>query len=159
MLNYQTPAAFFENCIYECGLSEYWPQGLALAGVREDGRGRAEVVRLFEDMRAGADAILAGGKPVEADLDFAEWSRRWSNWANSRKAAFFSRAALFMLGETSYANYFLDTLRNSHNIVFLGASSDVLQHAIGRYLDGPTEDLSKTQLADWWEAQPYPNQL
>ena len=158
MLNYQTPAAFFQNCLYECGLSGNWPQGLTLAGLREDKRSRTEVVRLFEDLRAGADVNLARGKPVEADLDFAEWSRRWSNWANSRKAAFFSRAALFMLGDASYRSYFLDTLRNSHNIVFLGASSDVLQHATGHYLDGPIEDLSKTQLADWWEAQPS-NQL
>lgn len=152
MLNYQTPDAFIENCLYECGLSGYWPKPLILAGLRADKRGQAEVVRLLEDLRVGADDILAKGKPVEADLDLAEWSRLWSNWANSRKAAFFSRAALFMLGNTRYAGYFLDTLRSSLNIVFLGASNDVLQHATGRYLDGPAEDLSKNQLADWWDA-------
>ena len=57
MLNYQTPAAFFQNGSYECGLSGNWPQGLTLVGLREDKRSRAEVVRLFEDIRAGAALI------------------------------------------------------------------------------------------------------
>ena len=151
MLNYQTPDAFFENSLLECGVHEYLTQSLSLKQVKQDSQMQKELIRILQDIREGADAVYNKGKPVEAGLDFEEWSKKWSAWASARKAAFFCRAALYILGDRSLSGYFLETLRNSHNIVFLGASSDVLQHATGHYLEGPEEDLTKQPLVDLWE--------
>jgi hypothetical protein len=153
MLNYQSADRFFEHCLVECGLLDGWSQHATLSQFKEDEKACAALIKTLQDVRLGADLTFRKGKPNEsgAGLDFEEWERRWSAWAASRKAAFYSRAALFLLGDNSYFGYFIDTLRSSHNLVFLGASSDVLQHATGRYLNGPEEDLTKSQLADWWE--------
>lgn len=151
MLNYQTPDAFFGNCLYECRLIFNDPYTFTLAGVRQNSQLFSQLVRSLRDVRDGADAIYSKGKPSDEGLDYEEWSRLWSKWATARRAAFFSRAALYILNAENYFDYFLDTLRNSHNIVFLGASSDVLQHANAHYLDGPNEDLSRNALAEWWE--------
>jgi len=157
MLNHQSADKFFEHCLTECGLIEAWSQNLTLEQFVSNEKGRAELVKTLHDIKTGADAVYSRGKPNEigADLSMAEWENRWNAWAASRKAAFYSRAALFLLGEMEHFEYFVQVLQNSHNIVFLSASSDVLQHATKRYLIGPEEDLSRNQLADWWEAQAF----
>ena len=151
MLNYQTPDAFFEHCLSECGLKTLLPTQLTLNEVRSNRQTYQEVLHTLQDLRKGADTIFERGKPSDKNLSVEVWTQRWTDWSNARKAAFFSRAALFVLGDQSYAEYFVNTLRASYNIVFLGASSDALQHATGQYLEGPDEDLTQDKLADWWQ--------
>ncbi len=151
MLNYPNPERFFENCLIEAGLSEV---AFKLNEARNNPAIRNPLTRALLDIQTGADAVLARGKPSEDSLKltFEEWDRRWTAWAASRKAAFYSRACLLMLGKTECKDYFIKTLRTSHNIVFLGAASDGLQHSSGRYLNGPEEDFTNAQMADLWEA-------
>ncbi len=153
MLNYPSAERFFENCLIEAGVVSGYSSNLKLAEVEENPAVRQPLVKTLLDIQSGADAILAKGKPAEDTLNLPpkEWERRWSAWVASRRAAFFSRAALLLLGEQAYFGYFLDVLRTSHNIVFVGGASDVLQHATGQYLSGPEEDLSNSELANWWE--------
>lgn len=153
MLNYPNAQQFFENCLRESGLLDGRSPGLSLNEVRADLVAKKTLVRTLRDIQTGADAVLARGKPAEdtLGLSLAEWERRWSAWAASRKAAFFTRAALLLLGERAQLAYFINTLKTSHNLVFLGASSDVLQHATGHYLNGPEEDLPNAALARRWE--------
>lgn len=155
MLNYQSVDRFFEHCLMECGLTDGWSQHLTLSQFTGDEKARTSLIKTLQDIRVGADLTYRKGKPNESspELDMDQWEKRWSAWAASRKAAFYSRAALFLLGDQGNFKYFLEVLRTSHNIVFLSAASDVLQHATGRYLNGYEEDLSKGQLADWWEKQ------
>ncbi|HEX2913644.1 MAG TPA: hypothetical protein VH186_22765 [Chloroflexia bacterium] len=155
MLNYPSAERFFDNCLLECGLLESKKQHVALAQIKADPAARSALLRTLRDIQTGADAVLARGKPAEDTLNLPanEWEKRWNAWAASRKAAFFSRAAMLMLGEKEFFPYFVQTLSSSFNIVFLGASSDVLQHATKLYLNGPEEDLSNSELARWWQAQ------
>lgn len=155
MLNYQNVDKFFDHCLMECGLTDGWSQRFTLTQFKSDEKARATLIKTLHDIQTGADATYRKGKPNEIgpDLSAEEWERHWNAWASSRKAAFYSRASLFLLGESHHFRYFLDILTTSHNIVFLSAASDVLQHATGRYLSGPEEDLTKVQLADWWQKQ------
>jgi hypothetical protein len=155
MLNYPTAERFFENCLVEAGLVEGERQGPSLEEAKSNPAVRRALVKALEDIKSGADVVLAKGKPAEDTLNLPpiEWERRWSAWAASRRAAFFARAALLMLGEKEYFDYFLNVLRTSHNIVFLGGASDVLQHATGYYLSGPQEDFTNAELAKWWEGK------
>ncbi len=156
MLNYPSAERFFDNCLQEAGAgaSGFGPQ-ISLSEVRLNPEKCKAVVKALRDIQTGADAVLARGKPAEdtLGLTFAEWERRWMAWAASRKAAFFSRAALLLLGQAEYFDYFVATLKASHNIVFLGGANDALQHATGCYLSGPEEDLDNADLARWWEEQ------
>ncbi len=154
MLNYQSADRFFEHCLVEIGLLDGWTQRATLTQFTEDEKARVALIKSLHDIQSGADATYNKGKPnedAEAAQNQTEWERRWNAWAASRKAAFYSRAALFMLGESQHFDYFVNTLRTSHNIVFQGAASDVLQHVTKQYLNGSDEDLNRTQLADWWE--------
>ncbi len=157
MLNVPGPDRFFENCLVECGLVDGKIQRVTLGQFSTEDKARAGLCRTLKSIMLGADKILAQGKPNDLEnaktLPFEEWERRWKGWAASRKAAFYSRAALFMLGQdfTQNFNYFLNILRNSHNILFIGAANDVIQHATGLYLNGPPEDFERKQLAGWWE--------
>jgi hypothetical protein len=155
MLNYQSAAKFFEHCLMVCGLMGEGSQRATLAQFTGDEKANAELIRALHDVQTGADATFGKGKPNENGINLSaeEWERRWSAWAASRKAAFYSRAALFLLGETTHFDYFLETLRTSDNLVFLSATSDVLQHATGCYLNDREEDLTKNQLVEWWEKQ------
>jgi hypothetical protein len=158
MLNYQSIDKFFERCLVECGLADGWSRHFTLAQFTGDEKAKTGLIKTLHDVQTGADATYSQGKPNEsgANLGFDEWERRWNAWAGSRKAAFYSRAALFLLGEKAHFSYFLDILRTSHNLAFLGAANDALQHGTGHYLNGPEEDLTKNQLANWWETQ-FPN--
>jgi|GEM_PF-1974620 len=152
MLNHLNPAAFFENCLQQCALLTAEGQPLpTLSQLKADEKLRALMLRTLTDIKIGSDAIFAKGKPSDNIADYVEWERHWSAWASSRTAAFHSRAALLMLGDKGHFDYFLSVLRTSHNLAFLSASSDVLQHATGHYLTGPTEELSKAHLADYWQ--------
>ncbi len=157
MLNVPGANRFFENCLVECGLLDGKLQRVTLSQFVSDEKARSSLSRTLRDIKAGADKILNQGKPNDLEnapnLTFEEWEWRWNAWAASRKAAFYSRAALFLLGEEipTHFSYFTNLLRTSHNIVFVSAANDVLQHATKRYLTGSEEDLGKTQLANWWE--------
>lgn len=154
MLNYADKNTFFVNCLVQCGLTDgrlsFLPN---LEALQSDEKMRTSLKRSLNDIRVGADAVFARGKPAENTLgiSFEEWEQRWTAWSSSRSAAFHSRAALFMLGEQHYLGYMLNILRSSHNAVFLSNASDLLQHASGHYLSGPSEDLTRDQLADYWE--------
>lgn len=153
MLNTANEASFFENCLVETGLVDGRFQRITLAEVRASAERQTALKRALRDIQTGADAVLARGKPAEDTLGLSlqEWEYRWSAWVASRKAAFYSRAALFLLGEAEFLPFFLNTLKTSHNIVFICATSDLLQHASGYILNGPEEDLPAARLADWWE--------
>lgn len=155
MLNYPTAQRFFENCLIESGLVENEFEAPGLEEAKSNPATHRALVKALHDIQSGAEAVLARGKPAEDTLNLPpiEWERRWSAWAASRRAAFFSRAALLLLGEQEYVKYFLNTLRTSYNIVFLGGANDVLQHATGQYLSGPQEDLTNADLAAWWEGK------
>jgi hypothetical protein len=152
MLNTPGAAFFFENCLVESGLVDGRFKRISLAEVKADTGQRQALKRALRDIQTGADTILARGKPAEETLGLSpqEWEYRWSAWAASRKAAFYARAALLMLGETELLPYFLHTLKTSPNIVFKSAASDLLQYTTGHILEGPEEDLSGRQLAAWW---------
>lgn len=152
MLNTPNEALFFENCLAECGLTGQNFSRLSLASIIADPAQAQALKRTLHDVRTGADAVLARGKPAEDTLGFSprEWEYRWSAWAASRKAAFYARAGLLLLGESENLPYFLNTLKTSHNIVFLCAASDLLQFATGHFLNGPEEELNGPDLAKWW---------
>lgn len=154
MLNTPSEDLFFENCLVESGLVDGRFQRIALAEVKTNPGQRKVVKKALRDIQTGADAVLARGKPAEDTLGLTaqEWEYRWSAWVASRKAAFYTRAALLMLGATEFLPYFLNTLKTTHNIVFQCAASDLLQHATGHLLNGPEEDLSSGELAKWWTA-------
>ena len=154
MLNTPNEALFFENCLAECGLSgaeKY--QRISLAEVMAEPGRTQSIRRTLRDVLTGADAVLARGKPAEDTLGLSprEWEYRWSAWAASRKAAFYARAGLLLLGEDEYLPYFLNTFKTNHNIVFQCAASDLLQFATGHLLNGPEEDLGARDLAKLWE--------
>jgi hypothetical protein len=155
MLNTPNEKLFFENCLAECGLSGPNYQRLTLAQVTADPGQTQALKRTLHDVRSGADAVLARGKPAEDTLGLSpqEWERRWSAWAASRKAAFYARAGLLLLGESEHLPYFLTTLKSTHNIVFLCAASDLLQFATGYFLNGLEEDLNGRDLSKWWAQQ------
>ncbi len=156
MLNHLNPDAFFENCLQQCALLTTEGQTRpTLSQLKADEKLRASLVRTLTDIKIGSDTIFARGKPSDIIADFNEWERRWSAWASSRTAAFHSRAALLMLGDKSHFDYFLNVLRTSHNLAFLSASSDVLQHATSHYLSGPAEELNKAHLADYWQRRGF----
>lgn len=161
MLNYPSAERFFENCLVEAGMLDGKLQRLGLKEVRAEAGLRQAVVRALYDIQTGADAVLARGKPAEDTLELTplEWERRWTAWAASRRASFFSRAALLLLGEREHFSYFIKTLNSSHNIVFLSGANDVLQHTSGRYLNGPEEDLPHAELAKWWEQRAAAGEL
>ncbi len=152
MLNTPDEAFFFENCLVETSLVNGRFQRLSLADMKADPAQRKLLKRALRDVQTGADAVLARGKPAEGTLGFSqhEWEYRWSAWVASRKAAFYARAALLLLGEIELLPYFLNALKTSPNIVFICASSDLLQHATGHFLNGPEEDLAGNELANWW---------
>ena len=155
MLNYPDVELFFDNCLNEAGIKSDQAAPLSLVAISADLTLFQTLLATLHDLVNGADAVLARGKPAEDTLRLSdqEWEWRWTAWVASRKAAFFGRAALLLLGDTEQQTYFVKTLRTSHNIVFISAANDVLQHATGRYLNGPEEDLPHTQLAVWWESQ------
>lgn len=154
MLNTPNETLFFENCLAECGLAAHGKnfQRMGLAEIAADPGQVQAVRRTLHDVRTGADAVLARGKPAEDTLGLSpqEWEYRWAAWAASRKAAFYTRAGLLLLGESEHLPYFLNTLKTTHNIVFQCAASDLLQFATGCFLNGPEEDLSGHDLAKWW---------
>jgi hypothetical protein len=152
MLNTPGTTFFFENCLVESGLVDGRFQRISLAEVKADAGLRQALIRTLRDILTSADTILARGKPAEETLGLSpqEWEYRWSAWAASRKAAFYARAALLMLGQTELLPYFLNTLKTSHNIVFICATNDLLQYTTGHILNGPEEDLPGRQLAAWW---------
>lgn len=152
MLNTPNEVLFFENCLAECGLAGQNFQRLSLSGITADPGQMQALKRSLHNIRTGADAVLGRGKPAEDTLGLTlqEWEYRWSAWAASRKAAFYARAGLLLLGENEHLPYFLSTLKTSHNIVFLCAASDLLQFATSHFLNGPEEDLSGPDLAKWW---------
>ena len=152
MLNTPNETLFFENCLAECGLAGQNFQRLKLSQVTGDPGQTQALKRTLHDVRTGADAVLARGKPAEDTLGLGsrEWEQRWSAWAASRKAAFYARAGLLLLGESEHLPYFLHTLKTTHNIVFQCAVSDLLQFATGHILSGPEEDLNGSDLAKWW---------
>ena len=152
MLNTPNEILFFDNCLAECGLSGPNFQRISFTEIMADpGRNQA-IKRTLHDILTGADAVLERGKPDEDTLGLSprEWEYRWSAWAASRKAAFYARAGLLLLGESEHLPYFLSTLKTSHNIVFQCAASDLLQFATGHFLNGPEEELSGHDLAKWW---------
>ncbi|MEI6043838.1 MAG: hypothetical protein WCS37_05545 [Chloroflexota bacterium] len=155
MLNYQSADKIFEHCLTVCGLINEKSLRATLAELAKYNLVSALVIKALHDLQTGADATYSKGKPNEngVNLSAEEWERRWNAWVASRKVAFYSRAALFLLAETDYFDYFLEILRTSDNLVFLSAASDVLQHATGCYLDEREEDLTKSQLVQWWEKQ------
>lgn len=160
MLSYQSADKFFEHCLVECGLLDGWSQHVTLAQFKQDDKATSALLKTLQDIRSGADVTFAKGKPNEnpGNLSGEEWERHWNAWAASRRAAFYSRASLFLLGDSQYFKYFVETLRTSHNIVFQSGANDVLQHATGHYLNGPEEDLGRLQLAEWWDKQPLASQ-
>ena len=153
MLNYPNAERFFDNCLIEAGVSYSWSSNPTLQGIQADPGLRQALLKALRDIQNGADAVLQRGKPAEDTLNLTtqDWEHRWAVWAGSRTAAFFSRAAMLMLGQVEYKPYFIQTLHNSHNLVFLGGASDVLQHSSGHYLTGPLEDMTNAQMAEWWE--------
>lgn len=151
MLNYQTPDALFNYCLYECGLADFANSSLKIEDLLQDSSARAQFVRTLEDMRSGAEAVYKKGKPSEKELEYDEWLRQWQAWSSARKVAFYSRAALLLLGDTSHVSFFLETLAKSHNIVFLVVSRDLLQHLAGQYTQEPLEELSADEIHAWWE--------
>ncbi len=155
MLNYPDPERFFENCLLETEVMDGPLPAMILPQVQSNPALKKSLLRTLRDIRLGADSVLARRKPAEETLGLTveAWEHRWVAWAASRKAAFYSRAAMLMLGETEYFSYFVKTLNSSHNIVFLCSASDALQHATGRYLSGAEEDLAYSELASWWEQQ------
>ncbi len=153
MLAYSNLEKFFNNCLEKSGLNG---QALpTLEQVRDNADLQKEVVCSLNDLRSGADTIFARGKPAGEVAAFAEWESRWNTWTAARSAAFYSRAALLMLGQKEYFDYFLKTLKISDNLEFLSCASDVLQHATGHYLSGKNEELTKLQLADYWQQRGY----
>jgi hypothetical protein len=152
MLNTPNETLFFENCLAACGLTGQNFRRLSLSDFMADSSQTQALKRTLHDVRTGADAVLARGKPAEDTLGLSsqEWEYRWSAWAASRKAAFYARAGLLLLGEGEHLPYFINTLKTSHNIVFLCAASDLLQFATGRFLNGPEEELNRHDLAKWW---------
>ncbi len=152
MLNTPNEVLFFENCLAQCGLTGQNFRRLSLSDVKADPGQAAALKRTLHDVRTGADAVLARGKPAEDTLGLSpkEWEYRWSAWAASRKAAFYARAGLLLLGESENLPYFLNTLKTSRNIVFQCAASDLLQFATGHFLNGPEEELNAQNLAKWW---------
>jgi hypothetical protein len=155
MLNYQSADSFFEHCLEQCGLTAAsWQSGRVptLAQLQADQSQRAELMARLQDIKQGADAVFAKGRPAEdtLELDLTEWERRWVAWTAARTAAFHSRAALFLLGERAEFDYLVGILRSSQNLVFLSGASDALQHGTGHYLSGPNEELTRQQLAEYW---------
>ncbi|NWJ44426.1 MAG: hypothetical protein HXX08_00965 [Chloroflexi bacterium] len=152
MLVYSSPDRFFENCLEQCALRDSWQRKaptLSEAKVAESLY--RTLVRALNDLRSGADTVYARGKPSGEIDDSDAWERKWQAWASARATAFYSRAALVLLGEKGYLAYFLEILRTSDNLAFLGASNDLLQHSSGYYLSGAEEDLTRSQLADFWQ--------
>ncbi|MEI7554214.1 hypothetical protein [Candidatus Chlorohelix sp.] len=149
MLVYSSPDRFFENCLEQCALHD---NGLRKAPTLSEAKAAESLhrtlVRALNDLRNGADTVYARGKPSG---EVADWERRWQAWASARTTAFYSRVALMLLGEKGYLAYFLEILRTSDNLAFLGVSNDLLQHASGYYLSGAEEDLIQSQLADFWQ--------
>jgi hypothetical protein len=154
MLNFADKNVFFENCLVQCGITDgrlhTFPN---LETIQDNPKLLVSLVRTLEDVRAGADALFEKGKPAEntLGLDMVEWERRWAAWSAARSAAFHSRAALFMLGQRHYLDYFLQIIRRSQNAVFLSGTSDLLQHSSGHYLSGTNEYLSHDPLATYWQ--------
>jgi hypothetical protein len=153
MLNYPNLENFFLNCLEQCGLvdSYYQTTTPTLAQLKADPKLQAAMVRSLNDIKSGADAMYESGKPADSITPYEEWERRWSAWTASRTAAFYSRAALMLLGDKSYFPYFIEILRDSQNLAFLSSSNDLLQHYSGYYLSGPEEDLTSSKLAGFWE--------
>lgn len=154
MLSFADKNVFFENCLVQCGLTDGRLQVVpSLTNIQNDERLRINLLRLLEDIRAGADAVYEKGKPAENSLglDLTEWERRWQAWSAARSAAFHSRAALFMLGQKQHLDYFLQIIRKSQNAVFLSGATDLMQHAVGHYLSGTNEELTRDALADYWQ--------
>jgi hypothetical protein len=153
MLAYSNPEKFFNNCLEKSGLDgQVLP---TIAQIKADAELQKVVVRTLNDLRNGADAIFVRGKPSGEVADFAEWESHWTNWTASRSAAFYSRAALLMLGQKEYFGYFINTLKDSDNLEFLSCASDVLQHASGHYLFGENEELTRFQLSDYWQQRGF----
>jgi hypothetical protein len=152
MLVYSSPDRFFENCLEQCALRDSRQRKApTLSEAKADESLHRTLVRALNDLRSGADAVYARGKPSGETDDYADWGQRWQAWVSARTTAFYSRAALVMLAEKGYLAYFLEILRTSDNLAFLGASNDLLQHASGYYLSGAEEDLTRSQLADFWQ--------
>ena len=100
MLIYPNPDKFFDNCLEQCGLSDSLHRAaLSLQNVHQDEALQRELARTLYDIMTGADTILKRGKPSGQTLEFSEWERHFQAWASSRVAAFYTRAALLMLGE------------------------------------------------------------
>lgn len=151
MLNFRTPDALFNNCLYECGLTQS-PESLAkLDELLTDATVRAQYVRRLEDIRDGSEAIYKKGKPSDKKLAYEEWSRQWQAWSSARKTSFYSRAALLMLGDNSQINFFVDTLAKSHNAVFSVVSRDLLQYVASQFSDESLDELSPSEIRAWWE--------
>lgn len=155
MLNFPNEEKLFEACLVETGVSDGWSRHIGLAEVRADAGKCKTLTKALRDIVSGADAVLARGKPAEDTLGLSmeEWEKRWMAWAGARKAAFFGRAALLLLGEAEHFGYFTGTLRKSQNLVFLTGANDVLQHATGVYLTDAQETLGNPELAAWWDEQ------
>jgi hypothetical protein len=155
MLNFPNEEKLFEACLVETTVTDGWSRHIGLAEVRAAADKRRMVTKALRDIVSGSDAVLARGKPAEDTLTLSmdEWEKRWTAWAAARKAAFFGRAALLLLGESEHIGYFTRTLRASHNLVFLTGANDVLQHATGVYLTEAQEVLGNPELAAWWDEQ------